>query len=138
MGAIPMLRYLPLILKNCWRNRRRTVLTIASIGISMCLLGVMMTMYYAFFLSKPQAEEARRLVVRNRVSLTVPVPASYMSRIKQIPGVQEVMIANWFGGVYKDNRDPKNMFARFATEPEKLFRVYGEMKISEEEKLAFF
>ena len=31
------------------------------------------------------------------------------------------MVANWFGGIYKDNRDPKNMFARFAVEPEKLF-----------------
>jgi putative ABC transport system permease protein len=133
-----MLRYLPLVIKNCWRNRRRTVLTIASIGISMCLLGVMMTMYYAFFLSTPQAEEARRLVVRNRVSLTVPVPASYMGRIKQVPGVQEAMIGNWFGGVYKDNRDPKNMFARFAVEPEKLFQVYGEARIPEEEKQAFF
>jgi putative ABC transport system permease protein len=132
-----MLRYLPLILKNCWRNRRRTILTIASIGVSMCLLGVMMTLYYGFFLSEPQADEARRLVVRNRVSLTVPVPASYMGRIKQVPGVQEVMIANWFGGVYKDNRDPKNMFSRFAVEPEKLFRIYGEMKISDEEKQAF-
>jgi len=98
----------------------------------------MMTMYYAFFLSEPKADEARRLVVRNRVSLTVPVPASYMSRIKQIPGVQEAMIGNWFGGVYKDNRDPKNMFARFAIEPEKLFHVYGEMRMPEEEKQAFF
>ena len=132
-----MTRYLSLILKNCWRNRRRTILTIASIGISMCLLGVMMTMYHAFFLGEPTSEEARRLVVRNRVSLTVDVPASYMARIKQIPGVQEAMITNWFGGLYKDNRDPKNMFARFATEPEKVFRVYGEMRISEEEKKAF-
>jgi putative ABC transport system permease protein len=132
-----MFRYLPLILKNCWRNRRRTILTVASIGISMCLLGVMMTMYNAFYLSEPQADEALRLVVRNRVSLTVPVPLSYMSRIKQIPGVQEAMVGNWFGGTYKDNRDPKNMFARFAVEPEKLFTVYGEMRIPEEEKKAF-
>src|SRR4051794_3305200 len=137
MDVTPMLRYLPLILKNCWRNRRRTVLTIASIGISMCLLGVMMTMYHAFYLSEPKAEEARRLVVRNRVSLTVPIPISYMSRIKQIPGVQEAMIGNWFGGTYKDNRDPKNMFARFAVEPEKLFTVYGEIRIPDEEKRAF-
>jgi putative ABC transport system permease protein len=133
-----MLRYLPLILKNCWRNRRRTILTIASIGISMCLLGVMMTMYHAFYLSEPQADEAMRLVVRNRVSLTQPVPQSYMSRIKQMPGVQEAMIGNWFGGTYKDNRDPKNMFARFAIEPQKLFTVYGEMKLPEEEKQAWF
>jgi len=26
------MRFLPLILKNCWRNRRRTVLTVASIA----------------------------------------------------------------------------------------------------------
>src|SRR5436305_1859286 len=132
-----MLRYVPLILKNCWRNRRRTLLTIASIGVSMCLLGVMMSMYHAFYLSAPAADEALRLVVRNRVSLTVTIPLAYQSRIKQIPGVREVMIGNWFGGTYKDNRDPKNMFARFAVEPEKLFTVYGEMRISDEEKKAF-
>src|ERR1035441_1881248 len=34
-----MFRFLPLVLKNCWRNRRRTLLTIASISVSMCLLG---------------------------------------------------------------------------------------------------
>ena len=132
-----MLRYLPLIVKNCWRNRRRTVLTIASIGVSMCLLGVMMTMYHAFYLSAPPPDEGLRLVVRNRVSLTVPIPLSYQSRIKQIQGVREAMIGNWFGGTYKDNRDPKNMFARFAVEPEKLFTTYGEMRIPEEERTAF-
>jgi putative ABC transport system permease protein len=132
-----MLRYLPLVLKNCWRNRRRTVLTIASIGISMCLLGVMMSMYHAFYLSDPAPDQALRLVVRNRVSLTVPVPLAYQSRIKQVPGVRETMVANWFGGTYKDNRDPKNMFARFAIEPEKLFTVYGEMRLPEEQKKAF-
>jgi putative ABC transport system permease protein len=132
-----MFRYLPLILKNCWRNRRRTVLTVASIGVSMCLLGVMMSMYHAFYLSEPAADEALRLVVRNRVSLTVPIPLSYMTRIKQIPGVREAMIGNWFGGTYKDNRDPKNMFARFAIEPEKLFRVYGELRLPDDEKKAF-
>jgi putative ABC transport system permease protein len=132
-----MLRYLPLILKNCWRNRRRTVLTVASIGISMCLLGVMMTMYHAFYLADPAPDGALRLVVRNRVSLTVPVPSSYMNRIKQVSGVREAMIGNWFGGTYKDNRDPKNMFARFAVEPEKLFQVYGEIRMPDDEKKAF-
>jgi putative ABC transport system permease protein len=132
-----MFRYLPLILKNCWRNRRRTLLTVASIGISMCLLGVMMSMYHAFYLAEPAADEALRVVVRNRVSLTVPIPLSYMNRIKQIPGVREAMIGNWFGGTYKDNRDPKNMFARFAVEPEKLFQVYGEIRLPDDQKKAF-
>lgn len=132
-----MLRYLPLILKNCWRNRRRTILTVASIGISMCLLGVMVAMYHAFYMSSPSSTQALRLVARNRVSITVPMPLAYNSRIRQVPGVREVMIANWFGGTYKDARDPKNQFSRFSVEPEKLFTLYGEYRIPEDQKQAF-
>jgi putative ABC transport system permease protein len=132
-----MARYLPLIFKNCWRNRRRTILTIVSIAVSMCLLGVMVSLYHAFYLSDPAPDQALRLVVRSRVSLTVPIPRSYQQRIQQIPGVREVMIYNWFGGTFKDNRDPKNQFARFAVEPEKLFVIYGELTIPEDQKKAF-
>src|SRR3954452_5979951 len=124
------MRYIPLILKNCWRNRRRTILTVASIGVSMCLLGVMMSMYHAFYLSAPAPDEALRLVVRNRVSLTVTIPLSYMAHIKQIPGVREVMIGNWFGGTYKDNREPKNKLGRIALEREKLFTGYSRLRDS--------
>src|ERR1044071_2458400 len=132
-----MVRYLPLILKNCWRNRRRTILTVASICVSMCLLGVMMAMYHAFYLSAPASEAALRLVGRNRISLTVPLPVSYQQRIRQIPGVRDVMMSNWFGGTYKDSRDPKNMFARFSIEPDKLFEIFSEFQIPEEQKVAF-
>jgi len=132
-----MLRYLPLIAKNCWRNRRRTILTVVSIAISMCLLGVVAAMYDAFYLSKPEDSEAARLVTRNRVSLTVSIPKAYMQRIKQVPGVREAMAANWFGGTYKDARDPKNQFARFIVEPEKLFLIYPEFRIPEDQRRAF-
>ena len=40
-GAV--FRHVSLIVKNVWRNRRRTALTIGSIGVSMCLLGVIIT-----------------------------------------------------------------------------------------------
>ena len=132
-----MLRYLPLIVKNCWRNRRRTTLTVASIGISMCLLGVMLSMYHAFYLADPSPAQALRLVTRNRVSLTVSIPLAYQTRIEHVPGVQEAMIYNWFGGTYKDSRDPKNQFARFAVEPQKLFKIYGEYQIPDDQKKAF-
>jgi putative ABC transport system permease protein len=47
------------------------------------------------------------------------------------------MVANWFQGTFRDNRDPKNQFARFSVEPEKLFTIFGEWKIPEEEKKAW-
>src|SRR5580704_5807055 len=124
-----MFRYLPLVLKNSWRNKRRTVLTIASIGISMCLLGVMIAMFHAFYLADPSPAQALRLVTRNRVSFTVFIPRGYQAEIERVPGVRAISVANWFGGVYKDDRDPKNNFARFAVEPEKIFQIYGEYRI---------
>jgi putative ABC transport system permease protein len=129
-----MIRYLPLILKNGLRNRRRSLLTIASIGASMCLLGFLMAMYHAFFFGEASAEGSLRLVTRNRISLATVMPISYQAKIKTIPGVKEIMVYQWFGGVYKE---PKNMFARFAVEPDKLFTVYPEFKIPEDQKLAF-
>jgi putative ABC transport system permease protein len=132
-----MFRYLPLIVKNCWRNRRRTTLTIISVGVSMCLLGVLMAVFHAMYLSDPTPEQALRLVTRNRISLTVQIPQFYMDRIRQVPGVKEVMPSQWFGGTYKDARDPKNFFARFGVDPEKMFTIYSELRIPEDQKRAF-
>jgi len=103
----------------------------------MCLLGVLIALFHAFYLADPPADQALRLVVRNKVSLTVPFPLAYREPIQHIPGVREVMISNWFGGVYRDNRDPKNMFARFAVEPEKLFTIYPEFQMPEDQKKEF-
>ncbi|HYP12901.1 MAG TPA: hypothetical protein VEQ63_03170, partial [Bryobacteraceae bacterium] len=63
-----MFRYISLMVKNALRNRRRSILTICSVAASLCLLGVLMAIYHAFYFSAPTAEQARRLVVRNRVS----------------------------------------------------------------------
>ena len=133
-----MFRYLPLIVKNCWRNRRRTTLTIVSIGVSMCLLGVLIAVYHALYLSDATPDQALRVVTRNRISLTIPIPLFYRDRIRQIPGVKEIMSSQWFNGVYKDARDPNNLFARFGVDPpEKLFTIFGELKIPEDQKQAF-
>jgi putative ABC transport system permease protein len=120
--------------KNAARNRRRSLLTVCSIGASLCLLGVLMAIYHAFYFTGPTPEQARRLVTRNRISLTNIMPVSYGDRIRQIPGVQEVMILQWFGGVYKE---PKHMFARMAVEPERFETVYPEYKMPADQMKAF-
>jgi putative ABC transport system permease protein len=132
------MRYLPLIFKNALRNRRRSLLTICSIAASFCLLGVLFAMYQALFLAEPTPAQARRLITRNRVSLTQTMPAFYKQRIAQVPGVEAVYISQWFGGQYKDEQaNRENMFPRFAVEPEGFFRVEQQIKLSDEEKQAF-
>lgn len=125
-----------MILKNCWRNRRRTVLTVLSIGVSLCLMGVLLAIYQAFFYANPTPGQAMRVVTRNSISLAQPMPQSYREKIMKIPGVKEIAIEDWFGGTYIDDR-PEHMFARFATDPDKIFNVRTEIKIPEDQKIAF-
>src|SRR5687767_15051100 len=113
-----MFRYLPLILKNILRNRRRSILTILSVAVSLCLLGILMAIYHAFFFGEATPAQALRLITRNKVSLVFPMPIYYGDKIRQVPGVKELYVSQWFGGTYKDNRDPNNFFARYAVEPE--------------------
>lgn len=132
-----MFRYIPFILKNSLRNRRRSILTIGSIAVSLCILGVLMAIYHAMFMAEATPAQALRLVCRHRVSLTQPIPIYYRDKIQRIPGVRQVMVWQWFGGVYKDARDPKNMFPRFGAEPDRLFDVRTEYKIPDDQRLAF-
>src|SRR5262245_24843872 len=124
-----MFRHFSLIFRNCFRNRRRSILTVISIAASLCLLGMLLTIYHTFYFTEATPDQALRLVTRNRVSLANPLPLSYQQQIKQVPGVKEVMINQWFGGVYKDQRDPANFFARFALEAEKFATVFPENKL---------
>jgi putative ABC transport system permease protein len=64
------------------------------------------------------------------------MPYSYAARIRQIPGVREVAVFQWFGGIYKDN-DFKNFFGRFAIEPEKVFVTNPEYRVPDDQKKAF-
>jgi putative ABC transport system permease protein len=132
-----MFRYLPLIWKNSVRNKRRSTLTIFSLAASMCLLALLFAIYRAFFLVEAPPAQALRVVTHHRVSITQALPASYLQKIVQVPGVKEAMVWQWFGGTYKDARDQKNFFARFAVDPAKFWKVRSELEAPEEQKQAF-
>ena len=129
-----MFRYLPFILKSSIRSRRRSLLTVASAAISLCLLGTLMAIYHAFYLEEAPPQQALRIITRNRVSPAISVPISYRDRIYQVRGVVDVMPFQYFGGVYKE---PKNIFARYAVEPEHLWKVRSDLVIPEDQKRAF-
>lgn len=132
------MRYLPLILKNCLRNRRRSFLTISSLAISVCLLGVLAALYFALFYAAPPPGQDLRLVTRHKVSITNVMPSWYKDRIKNVPGVKDVIVWQWFGGWYKnEEREQRYFFPRFAAEADRLFNVYPEWQIPDDQKRAF-
>ncbi len=131
------MRYFSLAFKNSLRNRRRSILTISSVAVSLCLLGVLIAIYNALFFGQATPGQALRLVVRHKVSLAQAIPVAYEAKVRAVPGVKEVSVWNWFGGTYKDNRDQKNFFARLGVEPKPFMKIRTQMEMPEDQRKAF-
>jgi len=114
--------------KNAFRNKRRSILTVLSIGFGLLLLTVMMTIWRAFYLDQGTVESSHRLLTRHKVSLVFFLPSFYREKIRALPGVKHVVNETWFGGQYKDAR-PENFFAQFGTDPQEIMDVNGELKL---------
>jgi len=124
------------VTKNALRNKRRSILTIASIGVSLLLLTFMMTIWKGFYIDQGSPDSTRRLVTRHRVSLTFFLPGFYREKIRAVPGVTAVVPNTWFGGLYKDDK-PENFFAQFGTDPDEFPKVYPEMQIAPDQLTAW-
>jgi putative ABC transport system permease protein len=124
-----------LVWANLGKRKLRTALTALSILIAFLLYGYLSAIKAALEGGNFGAGGQDRLVVRNRVSITQPLPGTYGRRIAAIPGVTTVTHATWFGGIYQD---PKNFFGQLAVVPEDYLRVYTEDLLSEEERKAWF
>jgi putative ABC transport system permease protein len=123
-----------LVLKNLFRNQRRTLLTFFSVAVSLFLLSSLSIVYVA--LSKPieGVENVPLLMVRRLAGIVFPLPSSYQARIKAVPGVVATCKVNWFGGYWVD---PSNQLASFAVDPDSVFAVQMASKISPEQLRAF-
>lgn len=132
-----MFRYASLAFKNTLRNKRRSFLTISSIAVSLCLLGILLAIYSALFHSVQTPGQALRVITRHKVSLGQAIPSSYEEKIRRVPGVKELTPWNWFGGTYKDNRDRNNFFARFAVKPSAFLALRTQMEMPADQRKAF-
>ncbi len=119
------MKFLPLIWKNIWRRKVRTIFTLLSIFVAFLLFGILMTIRAAFSLGIELAG-VDRLVVIHKISLIMPLPVSYQPRLATTPGVELATHASWFGGIYQD---PQNFFAQMAVEPEPYLKIYKEFKV---------
>src|SRR5690349_10666028 len=118
-----MFRLAPLILRNVLRNRRRSLLTLASAAVSLAVLGFLVALYQGFFFyEQPSPSEALRLICSHKVSLANVLPSSHHARIASIEGVQAVSPWTWYQGEFKDKK-PENFFARFAVDPVEIRKV---------------
>ena len=125
------MKLLPLILKNAFRKKTRTLLTVGSIVLPLLVICLMGTFLKALEAPDPKVTRGSfRLVVRHRVSLVTSLPTAYEEKIRQLPGVEAVSDFNFFFGRYRDG-GARNMFMRAAVDPEILLSVFDDAEIVE-------
>ena len=124
---------LKIILKNAFRQRLRTALTIVGLVVATLSFGFLQTVIGAWY-AGAEAASSTRLVTRNSISLVFPLPLSYASKIRGIEGVTGVAHANWFGGIYQE---PKNFFPQFAISGATYLDLYPEFVLDEKQRSAF-
>jgi len=110
------------IVRNTFRNKRRSLLTMISISFSLLLLTLMICIWRAFYVDQVAPEASRRLIIRDRVSLAFFLPAYYRDKIRGVQGVTAIAPMTWFGGRYIDDR-PEHFFAQLATDPDEYLKV---------------
>jgi putative ABC transport system permease protein len=127
------MKYLPLLWSSLWRKKVRTIFTLLSIFIAFLLFGLLMTIRTAFSFGVEIAG-LDRLVLIHKVSLIMPLPVSYLERLRATEGVAMATHNTWFGGVYQD---PSNFFAQIAVEPEAFMKLYPEYRVPPEQMTAW-
>src|ERR1041384_6365307 len=130
------MKYLRLIIKNLGRNKRRTMLTILSVSVSVFLLATMQAVISALGGISQLTGGEYRVVVRRNTSIADSMPESYRQKIEQVPGVVEAYPSNWFGGIYREDK-PFYTFAQFYVDANSLFNVQFEYEIPPDQKVAF-
>ena len=123
------MKFLPLVWKNIWRRKFRTIFTLLSIFIAFVLFGILMTIRQSFSFGVEIAG-ADRLVLIHKVSLIMSLPVSYQARLQQTKGVELASHQTWFGGIYQD---PSNFFANMAVEPDLFLKIYPEFVLPPEQ-----
>ena len=122
-----------LIVKNTFRHKLRTGLTILGIVVAILAFGMLQTLVNAWYAGANLASSTR-LVTRNSISLVFSLPIAYKDRIRGVPGVQRVTWLNWFGGIYKER---SNFFPQFAADARTLLDMYPELRFVDGDANAF-
>ena len=112
-----MTKFTRLIFKNLLRSKRRTVLTVLSIAVSLFIFAVLVSL--PTFANQMLADTASsvRIISRTKMGFGYPLPAAYKLKIATLPHVVAVAPLVIYGGIYHEASD---QFPSVATEAKEI------------------
>lgn len=123
------------IVRSALRNKRRFLLSILSVAISLFLLTTLLVVLRELTMPPTDPDSSLRVAVRNKVALTSTLPQRQRGVIERVPGVEVCTPFAWYGGKFKD--DEQLPFGTIAIEPQSLPRLLPEMKFDPAEWAEF-
>ena len=122
-----------LVLRNAFRHKLRTTLTMVGIVVAIVAFGLLRTIVDAWYAGS-EASSSARLITRSSISLVFFLPLNYAQKIRQVEGVKSVSWMSWFGGVYITEA---NFFPQFAVDAPTFLGMYPEYRLDDAERKAF-
>ena len=123
---LEVMNLLGLVLRNLSRNRRRTLLTVLSIAVSVFMFGALMSLPTLVDEILKDRANSVRIITYAKTGLSYPLPAAYAAKIAQVPHVEAVTGESVFPGTY---RDPKDFVPAAAMDPTQLEALFPDWNI---------
>ena len=124
------MKYTALVLKNLVRSKRRTILTVLSIAVSLFIFSALVSVPTVADQILGDTASSTRIATHNKAGLAYSIPVAYKQRIVAIPHVEVVVPESWFGGVYHEVSD---QFPNLAADPEQVDLMWPDCGISKEQ-----
>ena len=123
-----------LILRNAFRHKLRTVLTMVGIVVAIIAFGLLRTSSMPGMPAPTRARSAR-LVTRNAISLVFPLPLTYAQKIRQVAGVTAVSLGQLVRRRLHHRSATSSRSSRSTRR--RYLDMYPEFMLSPEERKAF-
>jgi putative ABC transport system permease protein len=111
------MKFTALVLKNLLRSKRRTVLTVLSIAVSLFIFAALTSLPTVANRVLADSASSVRIACRTKMGLAYPLPEAYKLKIASTPHVVAVTPDNFFGGIYHEVSD---QFPNIAVDPEQI------------------
>src|SRR5262245_49740437 len=122
------MKYLPLVLRNLRRNPLRSLLTGAAIMLAIALVCILRTMPAGLDAVLKSAAANTRISTHNEAGIVYSMPASYLAKVRGVPGVVAAISWQWFGGTTDLSKGV--LFPNFAVDPEGIGQVYADWGVA--------
>src|SRR5215469_3240303 len=116
-----------LVLKSLLRSKRRTLLTVLSIAVSLFIFSALVSVPTVANHVLADSASSVRIACRTKMGQAYPLPEAYKGKIASTPHVVAVTPDNFFGGVYHEVSD---QFPNIAVDPEQIDVMWSDWGFS--------